>query len=81
MSAARHATDANSEALRLSLALQDLCASALLGALPTAEQLVALHRTSACVQYHTARTLYAVGQFNDSERREAAAPALAGAAA
>ena len=60
MSAARHAKDANAEALRLSLALSDLCARALLGVLPTTEELGALERQARFVQYHAARTVHAV---------------------
>jgi hypothetical protein len=83
MSASRHATDANAEALRLHLAIQALCERNALGNNITAEDLSALLRGSVGVQYHTARTLYAVGQFHATERRELAAaiPAMAGVAA
>jgi hypothetical protein len=81
MSAHRHATDANSEALRLHLAIQDLCERNALGENISPEQLGDLLRKSACVQYHSARTQYAVSQFE--ARREAeirsAIPTLAAA--
>lgn len=70
MSAARHATDANEEAKRLHMSIQDLCERSVLGENITPEQIGALLRTSACVQYHTARTQYAVAQFADQERRD-----------
>jgi hypothetical protein len=73
MSATRHASDANNEALRLHLAIQSLCERNALGENITAEDLSALLRGSVGVQYHTARTLYAVGQFHAAERRELAA--------
>lgn len=79
MSAARHAKDANYEAQRLHVAIQDLCERNALGENITAEQLSSILRASACVQYNTARTQYAVTQFG--ERRAAdvavAIPALA----
>jgi hypothetical protein len=75
MSAARHAHDANHEALRLHLAIQSLRERAQSGHTLTHEDLTLLLRTSVCVQYHTARTLYAVGQFAD--RREPVAGAAA----
>lgn len=83
MSASRHATDANAEALRLHLAIQALCERNALGNNITAEDLSSLLRGSVGVQYHTARTLYAVGQFHHSERRDVAAaiPALVEGAA
>jgi hypothetical protein len=79
MSATRHASDANTEALRLHLAIQSLCERNALGENITAEQIGQLLRTSVCVQYHTARTLYAVGQFGGVDRRDVAAviPGLA----
>lgn len=82
MSANRHATDANSEALRLHLAIQALCERNALGNNITGEEIGALLRSSVCVQYHTARTLYAVGQFGSVDRRDVAAviPGLAPAA-
>jgi hypothetical protein len=72
MSAQRHATDANSEALRLHLAIQGLCERNALGENITPEDIGALLRSSVCVQYHTARTLYAVGQFGGIDRRDVA---------
>lgn len=79
MSAARHATDANTEAIRLHVAIQTLCERNALGNNITAEELGALLRGSVGVQYHTARTLYAVGQFHATDRRDVAAviPAMA----
>lgn len=79
MSANRHATDANNEALRLHLAIQSLCERSALGNNITAQELADLLRGSVGVQYHTARTLYAVGQFHAAERRNlvAAIPAMA----
>lgn len=79
MSATRHASDANAEALRLHLAIQSLCERNALGDNITAEDLSALLRGSVGVQYHTARTLYAVGQFHAIDRRDVAAviPAMA----
>lgn len=68
MSAKRHANDANSEALRLHLAIQDLCERNARGENVTPEQIGDLLRKSTCVQYHTARTQYAVSQFE--ARRE-----------
>lgn len=76
MSAVRHATDANAEAMRLHLAIQGLCERSALGESITPEQVSALMRSSACVQFHTARALYATSQFAAPERRApAAAPA------
>ncbi len=79
MSATRHAHDANAEALRLHLAIQDLCARNMLGQNITTEELGALLRKSAGVQYHTARTMHAVSLFPAPDRRELAAaiPAMA----
>lgn len=69
MSAARHATDANSEALRMHLTVQALCERALLGENISPEDLGALLNASRCVQYNTARTLYAVNLFETRDRR------------
>jgi hypothetical protein len=82
MSATRHAQDANAEALRLSLALEDLCANALLGVMPTTEDLGALLRQSRFVQYNTARAVLATTMFPVADRRDLAAviPAMAEAA-
>jgi hypothetical protein len=79
MSANRHANDANSEALRLHFTIQALCERNALGNNITSEEIGALLRSSVCVQYHTARTLYAVGQFNGIDRRDVAKmiPAMA----
>lgn len=77
MTAARHAADANAEALRLHLAIQGLCEKVGLGETITIENLGAVLRTSACVQFHTARTMYAVSQFATPDRR-APAPAPLG---
>lgn len=71
MSAARHAADANAEALRLSVALEDICANALLGVMPTAEELGAILLRSRCVQYHTARAAHATSLFPVVDRRDA----------
>ncbi len=78
MSASRHASDANDEALRLHLAIQALCERNALGDNITAEDLTALLRGSVGVQYHTARTMYAVGQFHRVERREVVGEAAHG---
>lgn len=79
MSASRHASDANQEAIRLHVAIQSLCERNALGNNITAEELSTLLRGSAGVQYHTARTLFAVGQFHAMDRRDLAAaiPAMA----
>jgi hypothetical protein len=78
MSATRHATDANAEALRLSLALEDICANALRGVMPTTEELAALHRQSRFVQYHTARAVHSTSLPSADRRDPAAAiPAMA----
>jgi hypothetical protein len=79
VSAAQHATDANVEALRLSLALKDMCDRALLGELPTHSELGALLLKSRCVQYHTARAVHATSLFPVVDRRELAVaiPAMA----
>jgi len=69
MSATRHATDANDEAGRVHLIVQRMCEQSLLGVSPTPEELAALHRSLACVRYHTARTVYATSQFPAPERR------------
>jgi hypothetical protein len=81
--AAQHAHDANAEALRLSLALKDMCDRSLLGELPTQSELGALLLKSRLVQYHTARAVHATSLFPVVDRRELAVaiPALAGAAA
>lgn len=83
MSATRHASDANAEALRLHLAIQALCERNLLGENITPEELGSLLRKSAGVQYHTARTMHAVSMFPTVDRRDVAAviPAMAGVAA
>jgi len=69
MSAQRHATDADSEAARLHLAIQDLCERNMLGENISGEDVTKLLRSAACVRYHTARARYAVSQFE--ARREA----------
>lgn len=69
MTATRHATDANAEALRLSLALEDICANALLGVSPTTEQLGTLRSQSQFVQFNTARTMHATAMFPAPDRR------------
>lgn len=69
MTAARHAKDANAEALRLSLALEDIFANALLGVLPTTEQLGTLRSQSRFVQFNTARTMHATAMFPTPDRR------------
>lgn len=69
MTANRHATDANDEARRVHLTVQDMCAQSLLGVAPTSEELAALHRSLACVRYHVARTVFATSQFPAPDRR------------
>jgi hypothetical protein len=69
VTAARHACDANAEALRLHLAIQGLCEKSALGESITPEQLATLLRSSGCVQYHTARTTHAVALFPSPDRR------------
>ncbi len=64
---------ADAEAMRLHLAIQDLCARNMLGENITAEDLGALLRKSAGVQYHTARTLHAATIFPPADRRDVAA--------
>lgn len=77
MTAARHSQDANNEALRLRLAIQDLSARLAFGDAVTTEHLDDLLRKSACVQYHTARTMHAVTLFPAPERRAPPAPPIA----
>lgn len=72
MSAATHATAANDNAVRLSIALQSLCDAALRGEVPTVEQLADTHRAAAHVQYLTALTLHSVARLPAPERREIA---------
>lgn len=83
MNAAQHAVNANAEALRLSLALKDICDNAMLGVPPTTSELGSLLLKSQCVQYHAARAVHATSLFPVVDRRELAAaiPAMAGAAA
>lgn len=83
MSAARHANDADSEAARLHLAIQDLCERNMLGENISSEDIAKLLRAAACVRYHTVRTRYAVSQFEARRETEirSAIPAVMGALA